>query len=234
MLIGKGVIATRFSDYLEQKDYLIFAGSVNDSSIQDNDIIQGEERAVRAALLAHPDIPFVYFSSCSILDPDVAHTPYVMHKMRMEELITKSAKYFLICRLPQVMALFDAESSLVNFLVDAITKQKTFELWAYSQKNFIDIDDVHKIVSEILNRKAVMNKIVNVANIHKTSVQHLVKEIEAFTGMAAKYILVNRGRDFDIDVSEIKPLLKDANIDFGQGYLHSTLKKYYGHLASGH
>lgn len=234
MVIGRGAIASRFNDYLFQSEYLIFAGSVNDSSIQGGVIIQEEEMAVAEALSKHPDITFVYFSSCSILDPDVAHTPYVMHKIRMEELITKSAKHFLIFRLPQVMALFDAESSLVNFLVDAITKQKTFELWALSQKNFIDIDDVHKIVGEILNRKAVMNKIVNVANIHKTSVQHLVKEIEAFTGMAAKYILVNRGRDFDIDVSEIKPLLKEANIDFGQGYLHSTLRKYYGHLAFRH
>jgi nucleoside-diphosphate-sugar epimerase len=230
MVIGKGVIATRFNDYLSQSEYLIFAGSVNDSSIQDNNIILEEEVAVRAALLEHQDILFVYFSSCSILDPDVAHTPYVQHKIRMEEWIKQTAKKFLIFRLPQVMGFSDAKSSLVNFLVDAISQQKTFEVWLRSQKNFIDIDDIHNIVGEILKRKVVMNKTLNVASTQQTSVLQFVREIEAFTGIAAKYTLVNKGGNLDIDVSVIEPLLKDINIDFGKNYILAALNKYYGHL----
>lgn len=232
MVIGRGVIATRFNDYLLQSEYLIFAGSVNDSAIQDKNIIQEEEMAVRAALSAHSDITFVYFSSCSILDPDVVHTPYVQHKIRMEEWIQHSAKKFLIFRLPQVMGFFDAKSSLVNFLVDAISQQKSFELWQHAQKNFIDIDDIHKIVGELLKRKVAINKIVNVASTQQTSVLQLVREIEAFIGISAKYVLVNRGTSFNIDVTEIKPLLKDVNVDFGEGYILTALKKYYSHLTA--
>jgi nucleoside-diphosphate-sugar epimerase len=230
MVIGRGAIAARFNDYLLQSEYLIFAGSVNDSSIQDGNVIQEEEKAVRAALSTHPDTTFVYFSSCSILDPDVAHTPYVQHKIRMEDWIQKSANKFLIFRLPQVMGFFDAKSSLVNFLVDAISQQRSFELWQRSQKNFIDIDDIHKIVGEILKRKVILNKTLNVASTRQTSVLQFVREIEAFTGIAAKYTLANKGRNLNIDVSEIEPLLKDVNIDFGKSYILAVLNKYYSHL----
>ena len=96
MVIGNGVVANRFIDYSLQTHYLIFAGNVNDSAILDENIIQAEEAAVRNALAKSGNATFVYFSSCSILDSEVAHTPYVQHKARMEKLIQDSSKSFLI------------------------------------------------------------------------------------------------------------------------------------------
>ncbi|WP_081813277.1 glycosyltransferase [Methylobacter tundripaludum] len=230
MVIGEGVIANRFSDYLLQSKYLIFAGSVNDSAIRDENTIQKEEIAVKVALSSHPDSTFVYFSSCSILDQDVAHTPYVQHKVRMEKLIQGSVKSFLIFRLPQVLGLSDAKSSLVNYLVDAISNQKPFELWENAQKNIIDIDDVHEIVGEALRRKICLNQIINVASTHQTSVLQLVREIEDFMGFAGNYVLVNKGASYELDVSEIKLILSDLNINFDKDYIRTSLSKYFGHL----
>jgi len=230
MVIGSGVIANRFIDYSLQSKYLIFAGSVNDSAIRDEHIIQEEEIAVRSALIEFSDATFVYFSSCSIADPDVGHTPYVEHKVRMEKLIQDSAKNFLILRLPQVLGLSDAKSSLVSFLVDAIVNQKSFELWQYAQKNLIDIDDVHEIVGEILQRKIALNKIVNIGSTHKTSVLQLVSDIEAFIGLSANYVLVSKGSNYDLDLTEIKPILSDLNIIFGADYIITSLNKYFGYL----
>lgn len=230
MVIGRGIIANRFVDYSVQAKYLIFAGSVNDSSVHDESIIREEEAAVRAALLDCPDIAFVYFSSCSILDHDVRHTPYVQHKIRMEKLIQESAKSFWIFRLPQVLGLFDSKSSLVNYLVDAISNQKSFELWENAQKNLIDIDDVHEIVNEVLKRKIGINKIVNVASTHHTSVIQLVHDIENFFGVKANYESVNKGTNYDLDISEIKPVLNGLNMSFGDGYISASLDKYFGHL----
>lgn len=230
MVIGNGVIANRFIDYSLQSKYLVFAGSVNDSAIQNENTIQEEEVAVRDALSKHLDTTFVYFSSCSILDKDVGYTLYVQHKVRMEKLIQDTAKSFLIFRLPQVLGLADAKSSLVNYLVEVISNQKPFELWQNAQKNLIDIDDVYEIVGEVLRRKVCSNKIINVASTHQTSVLHLVRDIEVFIGLSANYVLVNKGTNYDLDVSEIRPILNDLNIDFGEGYIRTALNKYFSHL----
>ena len=230
MIIGKGVIANRFKNFSFQCKYLIFAGSVNDSSIQDKNIIQAEEKAVTSALSEYNDSTFIYFSSCSILDLEAAHTPYVQHKVNMEKLIQSSAKSFLIFRLPQVIGFLDTKSSLVNFLVDAIRNQKKFELWSNAQKNIIDIDNVYEIVVEVLKRGILTKKIANIASPNQTSVIKLVSEIEKFFGLTANYILVNKGTTYDLDIFSIKPILSDLNIKFGEGYIQTALNKYFSHL----
>jgi dolichol-phosphate mannosyltransferase len=230
MVIGRGVIANRFIDYTSQSNYLIFAGSVNDSAISSESIIQEEEAAVSTALLASAETIFVYFSSCSISDPDLGQTPYVQHKVRMEKLIQDSAKSFYIFRLPQLLGLSDAKSSVVNYFVDAIYNQKPFKLWQFAQKNLIDIDDVHEIVGEVLRRKIGLNKLTNIASAHQTSVLQLVNDIEGFFGCAANFELVEKGSSYALDVSEIQPILRDLNIDFNEGYIKNSLSKYFAHL----
>lgn len=230
MVIGKGVIANRFIDFSFKLKYLIFAGSVNDSSIQDEKEILEEERAVSDALEKYPSNTFVYFSSCSVVDQSVAATPYVKHKVRMEKLIQESAKDFLIIRLPQVLGINDAKSSLVNYFVEAIFNKKRFDIWQNASRYIIDIDDVHEIVSEILRRSILLNKIINVASTKQTSVLKLVETIEDFAGVSANYKLVDKGVNYDVDVSEIEPILNTLNIDFGEMYIRNSIIKYFSHL----
>ncbi|MDC0598492.1 glycosyltransferase family 2 protein [Gammaproteobacteria bacterium] len=229
MLIGKGVIANRFVDYSLQSNCLVFAGGVNDSAIQDEALITNEEEAVKKALAEWEDSTFVYFSSCSILDSSVQDTQYVQHKKRMEALIQNSAKKFIIIRLPQVMGLSDNNSSLVNYLFNAINNQKPFELWQNVQKNLIDIDDVHQIVGELLKSKQHMNKVVNVASTQQTLVKDLVHEIESFLGTSSNYQAVDKGTSYDIDISDIKPILLKLDIGFNDGYIKASLNKYFAH-----
>lgn len=234
MVIGRGVIANRFKKYSPQSKYLIFAGSVNDSSIWDKDIIQKEEKAVLDALSEYNNSTILFFSSCSILDPEAAHTPYVQHKVKMEKLIQSSVKSFLIFRLPQLIGPLDVKSSLINFLVDAIVNKKKFELWRNAQRNIIDIDDVYEVVVEILKQKIFTNKIINIASSRQTPVTQLVNEIEKFFGLKATYTLVEKGSSYDIDVFDIEPILSDLHIEFCEGYIKKSLSKYFDHLVKHH
>lgn len=233
MLIGCGAIANRFIDYSLQSKYLLFAGSVNDSAISDINSIRDEELEVKKALTEYPDNTFVYFSSCSIIDADVSHTPYVQHKIRMEKLIMSSAKSFLIFRLPQIFALSDSKSSLINYLVDSINNNKNFELWADSLKNIIDIDDVYDIVRYILENNCFINKVINVASPYQMPVSELVHEVEIFLGKTADFTLVNKGSGLIVDITEVLPIIDGFNIDFSDGYIQSSLNKYFSHLNIG-
>ena len=229
-VIGSGVISNRFIDYSLQSKYLIYAGEVNDSSINDEELINFEENAVRVALSENLDTTFIYFSTCSIHDPEVSFTPYVQHKIRMEKLIQDSANKFLIFRLPQILGLSDTKSSLVGYLVDAVANNKPFELWNNAQKNIIDIDDVHEIVGEVLRRNECLNKVINIGSTCQTSVSQLVRHIEDFIGVSANFVLIDKGTNYSIDVSDIKPILKDLKIDFGDDYIKRSINKYFNHV----
>lgn len=230
MLIGNGVIANRFCDYALKSNYLIFAGSINDFAINDDAAFQNEEAALQLALADNPDVPFIYFSSCSILDPEVGETPYVLHKIRMEKLLQNQAKFFLIFRLPEVVGLSGDEANLVNFLVYAISNKKPFEISAKAQKNLIDIDNVHTIADEIIKSNKYSNSIINIASTQKTSIYALIQNIEQFLGLKARFDKVEKGSDMDLDISEIQPLLSMLNINFDENYIPRALEKYFGHL----
>ena len=126
MVIGNGVIANRFIDYKLQSKYLIFAGSINNSTIQNEEEILKEEESVNNALLKHPDITFIYFSTCSILDTSVSGTAYVKHKIRMERIIRKSAK--------EGISLIEFKEKLTNYL-------ESDEL-----KNYFNLEENKKII----------------------------------------------------------------------------------------
>jgi glycosyltransferase involved in cell wall biosynthesis len=230
VLIGNGVIANRFCDYALKSNYLIFAGSINDFAINDDAAFQNEEAALQLALADNPDVPFIYFSSCSILDPEVGETPYVLHKIRMEKLLQSQAKFFLIFRLPEVVGLSGDESNLVNVLVDAILNKKPFEISAKAQKNLIDIDNVHIIADEIIKSNKYSNSIINIASTQNTSIYALIQNIEQFLGLKARFDKVEKGSDLDLDISEIQPLLSMLNINFDENYIPRVLEKYFGHL----
>jgi dolichol-phosphate mannosyltransferase len=230
MVIGSGMIANRFADYALQSKCLFFAGRVNDSALTDENVFREEELAIKSALSEHSDVVFVYISSCSVLDPDALQSPYVQHKIRMEMLIQESSSRFLIFRLPQLLGLSDSKSSLVNYLFEAVSNKRSFDLWQDSQKNIIDIDDVHEVIGEVLRREIYLNKIVNIASPNQTSVLQLVREIEDFVGHPAKYVLVSKGTNYILDITEIQPILIDLELNFGEDYIKSALSKYYGHL----
>jgi glycosyltransferase involved in cell wall biosynthesis len=229
MVIGSGAIARRFIDYSLQSNYLMFVGNVNDSTIEDEAIYSQEECDVLYALQQNPAAVFVYFSSCSIFDLSLAHTPYVKHKIRIEKLIHDSKRKFLILRLPQILALLDANSSLINYLASSIINRKHFELWKNAKKNIIDIDDAHAIIGALLKNKAHINKAVNIASPQQVSAVDLTHCIENFFDVKASYTLIDKGSSFDIDISEIKPIIFDLNLDFGSGYIEASLRKYFTH-----
>lgn len=230
MIIGDGIIFNRFIDYSLQSKFFIIAGNVNEFAIGDEKTILEEELSIAAVLSGHADLTIVYFSSCSILDPSVQHTQYVQHKIRMEKLIQESSKHYFIFRLPQILGLSEIKSGLVGRLINAISNHENIEVLQNAKVNLIDIDDVHEVVSEILKRNILINKIINIASPQQTDFLHLVRDIEDFTGCAADHTLVPKGLEYQIDISDIKPIFNDLKLDFGKNYVSRSIRKYFQHL----
>ncbi len=232
MLVGRGVIANRFLDFALQSSAVIFAGNIHDSTIQDETLLREEETTLLSALSQSLDATFVYFSSCSVLDPNESGSPYVKHKLHMEQLVQKSGRKYLIFRLPQVLGFGNEPSSLVNFLVDAIYNEKPFKVWKNAEKNLIDIDDVYDVVKEILSKGTFINQIVNIASPLKTPVLELVRVIEIYFKRKANYELIERPSGVEIDSKSIHDIFLDLKIKFDSKYLERSIHKYYRHLVT--
>ena len=92
----------------------------------------------------------------------------------------------------------------------------------------IDIDDVTKILIDLLSNKKHKNKIINIANPKKYSIDYIVNIIEDLTALKAEYNLVNKGEtNWEIDISQIINSIKNCKIEFNKNYLKNVLKKYF-------
>ena len=170
---------------------------------------------------------FVYFSTCSILDPDLADKPYVLHKDAMEALV-KAHPGHQIFRLPQLAGRSVNPHTLLNYLYARISRSERFSIWGNATRNIIDVDDVVKIVRHIIDGHHFNRDTTNVANIQNYPVKRIVSTMERVCGKTALFDAIERGTCYPIDMQRVAPLLPEAGVEFGSAYLSNVLQKYYG------
>lgn len=102
MIVGNGLLAAAFSDdFTERVDTVIFASGVSNSQECDSAAFI-RERVLLEKVLQKERKKVVYFSTCSLYDPELKNSPYVKHKREMEALVRQTSRH-TIFRLPQVV-----------------------------------------------------------------------------------------------------------------------------------
>lgn len=228
MLIGSGLLAQAFTKQFSQRDDVcIYAAGVSNSSCTDVQEFERERRLLSETMgKAKHAGAFVYFGTCSVADPDVQNTPYVQHKLEMEQLVAEH-RHYLIFRLPQLAGKTPNPHTLLNFLYARISRSEAFNLWRKAKRNIIDIDDVVVIAGRLID-DAVQNTTLNIANPINYSMTDIVGAMERAVGKRAIYYDVNRGSEYTIDVSAILPLVGSIGLQFGSDYLDKVIQKYFG------
>lgn len=226
-VIGNGMMARAFSFYEASPEILVFASGVSNSQEKSRVAFQREEDLLRKCLATSDAMIFVYFSTCSICDQTLKEEEYVKHKLRMEEIIRRQAKKYLIFRLPQAVGK-TTNRTLVNYLRNMVETGQQFEVWAKSYRNLIDCEDAFKICSYIIEKRIFMNSIVNVASTVKVATTRIVEIVEETLHKKGNCLLVDKGGDYDIDLSDILPIIKEIGIEFDEQYPERLIRKYYG------
>ena len=227
MLIGSGLIASAMKPQISSS----FRGTIYAAGVSNSNCIDPKEFARDAARLQqclgrHPvGEVFVYFSTCSIYDPQSTTSCYVIHKFAMEALVRQTARH-LITRLPQVAGRTPNPHTLLNFLYARISRGERFPLWIEARRNIIDCEDVATIVSSMVASDC--QGIVNVANSMDYSLMEVVNEFERMLSQTAQMDVLPKGGAYDIDISVMSPLAKSLEIRFDEKYLNKVLEKYYG------
>ena len=227
MVTGSGMIAKRFSDYATDNRFLIFASGVSNSVLNEETDFKREREMLSEAIKNNSRMNLVYFSTCSIYDPSMKKSRYVLHKLEMEKIIRSSRVDYTIFRVSNPIGKTENFNTVLNYFVKHIREKKEFVIWKYASRNLIDLDDIYSICHYILSNTLFKNHKVNIANPVNYSVLFIVQSIENHFGIEGNYQLADKGNSPLIDTSAIQPILSKLKIEFTSSYLSSVLQKYF-------
>ena len=230
MIIGNGLLAQAFAPgFAARQDVIIFASGVSNSRETDAAAFARERTMLEQALsqAAAQDQLLVYFSSCSIADPELTQAPYVLHKHAQEKLIAERAPRMAIFRLPQVVGRTPNPHTLTNYLHQTIASGKRFQVWQRARRNLIDVDDVAQIGQRLIERGDIINRAVNIACPYSVAVPDLVGVFETVMDRQAHYDLVDSGGSYHIDVDPAMSAAAEAGVVMDQNYVIQLIRKYY-------
>jgi len=229
MLIGSGLLARAFAPISYRNERMcIYAAGVSNSGCKDQHEFAREEVRLRDALHRNKGAElFVYFGTCSAIDPASRDTAYVQHKLAMESLVVSHPSY-MILRLPQVAGKTPNPHTLLNFLYARISRSEAFTLWSKARRNIIDIDDIVFIARQLIDDCSQRNVTQNIANPVSYGMRDIVQAMERVVGKPAVFDVADKTSEYVIDISGINQILRNLQIGFGSDYLENILRKYYG------
>jgi len=227
MIIGHGLLARAFApSFADDPAVTVFAAGVSNSGETRPEAFTRETQALEQALDECRGC-LVYFSTCSVNDAEQQRSPYVRHKMRMEEVAARASRY-LVFRLPQVVGDTPNPHTLTNYLHANISAGIRFPVWANAWRNIIDIVDVARIGSSMIRDGRYANRWVNIANPESIRVTDLVAIFERVLGVAARYDTLDRGDHYPIDVADTIEVARRIGVRFGPHYVEKVIEAYYG------
>ena len=227
MVIGTGMIGKRFEAYQNDDRFVIFASGVSNSKNRIDAAYNREIQSLKQTIEEQQQKIFVYFSTCSLYDPEEENTPYVAHKKNVEHIVQSSCQRFRIFRVSNLVGRSNNPNTVLNFFVYHIRNQINFDLWSNASRNLLDIDDMYSIVDYILRGELHTNAVTNIANPSSYKVTEIVAAIEKRWQVQANYVPIPKGSTFNIDISAISEIIKQLKIPFPGDYLAKLLEKYY-------
>ena len=227
MVIGNGLVAKRFESYSGDNDFLVFASGVSNSKTKDPEAYKREMKLLKDSVYQHNTKTLIYFSTCSIYDPQETSSAYVKHKLEIENFIKTHTKQYHIFRVSNLAGKSNNPNTLLNFFFNHLKNGVNFDLWTNACRNIIDIDDAYTIIDHILKNNLFPNQVINIANPANDPVKKIIETIETVLNIRSNYIEIDKGTCFDIDISPLQYIIQQLGIRFDTGYLRNILNKYY-------
>ena len=230
---GSGFIAKNLKriKLRKLKKVVIYAAGISNSKSKDKKKFLRERKKIQTFLNNHnKEHLFIYISTISVLDNYLKKDNYTRNKVIIENLIKKSLNNFLILRLPQIIGKSNNPHTLTNFIYRKILSEQRFKVWSNVKRNLIDIDDLIKIVKQIISTKLKPGNVINILNPNSIYVEEIVNIMGDIVKKNPKYILleykpkkkgnlkIQSSSKFNLNIAKY---FKDKN------YFKKILEKYY-------
>ena len=170
----------------------------------------------------------IYISTADVTNNIVNKSLYVKNKIKIENLIKKKFKNYIILRLPQIIGKNRNMNTLINFFYLNIKKNKPLILIKNFKRNVLDIDDVLKVIKIIINNKKLKNRIITLSNKFNVQPIDIVKIFEKKMSKLVNYKFKKiRKQIWRLNHEKNAHYFKRANIRFNRNYLSKAIDKYY-------
>ncbi|WP_313598020.1 NAD-dependent epimerase/dehydratase family protein [Epilithonimonas vandammei] len=225
MIIGRGLLASLFIES-DREDVIFFASGVSNSLEDNPQEFLREENLIKKTMEENPDKLFIYFSTCSIYDSSKTGSDYVLHKLKMEQLIKNSCRKYLILRVSNAVGNGGNPNLLMNYLIQSIKNNDTINVHTKATRNLIDAEDIKNITFQLIE-KSELNKIVNVAYVQNYTIIEILEIIERFYNTNIYLNLIKSGSGYDINIPDVEDYFRINNLNNKESYLCRILEKYY-------
>lgn len=225
MIIGNGLIASLFKND-DRENVIFFASGVSNSLEKDPAQFQREEDLIRKIQHENPEKIFVYFSTCSIYDSSKTGSEYVLHKLKMEQIIKKSAPKCLILRVSNAVGNGGNPNLLMNYLIRSVNNGETINVHTKATRNLIDTEDIRNLTLKFIEEEK-FNKIINLAYIQNYSIIEILEIIEKFFNLNLNLNLIKEGSGYEISVPDVENYFRENQLTNKENYLIKILEKYY-------
>ena len=222
MIIGKGLIANLFIEVDSDKN-VFFASRVSNSSENRKEEFFREQILVEETINNHPKKIFIYFSTCSIYDSSKYNSPYVLHKLHIEEVIKQNTSSYLILRVSNAVGVGGNPNLLMNYLSRQIMSNQELTVHQHATRNLIDVEDVKNITLRYIASKD-WNKIINVAYTDNFTIPEIINAFEVNYNKIAQKNIQNKGEHYSIDIHELD---YEFSLKSKKEYLTQLIENYY-------
>lgn len=226
MIVGNGLIASLFQNH-DNKNVIFFASGVSNSMETDARAFYREQELIQNTIHRNKNKLFIYFSTCSIYDSSKVGSAYILHKLRMEQIISETAPNHLILRVSNAVGKGGNPNLLMNYITRSAINEECIDVFLKARRNLIDTRDIFDITRLLVENKDLHNQIINVAYHHNFSILEIVEAVEKHFKISIKTKLINEGSSYDIDISELKEYYVQRGKQNKDNYLREILNTYY-------
>ena len=225
MIVGNGLIASLFTE-CDQENIIFFASGVSNSLETKKEEFLREENLIKKTIIENPNKVFIYFSTCSIYDSSKVESQYVLHKLKMEQIIIQLCPQYLILRLSNAVGNGGNPNLLMNYLVRSVKNNEIINVHTKATRNLIDVEDIKNITNQLID-KQYFNKIINIAYPENYTIIEILEIIEKFYQTKLYLNLVKSGSGYAIDTHDVESYFIQHALTNKETYLHKILEKYY-------
>ncbi len=225
MIVGNGLIASLFTE-CDQENIIFFASGVSNSLETKKEEFLREENLIKKTIIENPNKVFIYFSTCSIYDSSKVESQYVLHKLRMEQIIIQLCPQYLILRLSNAVGNGGNPNLLMNYLVRSVKNNEIINVHTKATRNLIDVEDIKNITNQLID-KQYFNKIINIAYPENYTIIEILEIMEKFYQTKLYLNLVKSGSGYAIDTHDVESYFIQHALTNKETYLHKILEKYY-------
>lgn len=198
MIIGRGLIATSL-EKLNTEGIVYFASGVSNSLETKNSEFERELSLLTESIHHHKDCRLVYFSTLSVNDQSKKDSPYVLHKLKMEDFIRENSQDYLILRIGNIVGKGGNPNTLFNFLKSRISGGLPFVLHKKAKRTLVDIDDIPQFFNS--ECRHLSNQTIDFSYPYHYSLNEIIEAMQKKLGQKAIYEENDEGDFYTVDFS---------------------------------